>query len=53
LLFDLANLKAEPTGALSVGAVLAQPEKFRGRSVCCVVSGGNADPELFRNILAG
>jgi threonine dehydratase len=52
LLFSLANLKAEPTGALSVGAVLAQPEMFRGRSVCCVVSGGNADPEVFRNILA-
>lgn len=52
LLFSLANLKAEPTGALSVGALLAQPEMFRSRSVCCVVSGGNADPELFRTILA-
>jgi threonine dehydratase len=53
LLFSLANLKAEPTGALSVGALLADPESFRGRSVCCVISGGNVDPELFRNVLAG
>ena len=53
LLFELANLKAEPTSALSVGALLAEPEKFRGRAVCCVVSGGNVDPVVFRNILAG
>lgn len=53
LLFSLANLKAEPTGALSVGAVLARPELFRGRSVCCVISGGNVDPDVYREILSG
>ena len=53
LLYGLANLKAEPTGALSIGALLAQPELFRGKSVCCVVSGGNVDPEVYRTILAG
>ncbi len=53
LLFSLANLKAEPTGALSLAAVLTQPELFRARSVCCVVSGGNVDPEGFARILAG
>ena len=52
LLFSLANLKAEPTGALGVGALLAQPERFRDRKVCCVVSGGNADPGMFRSFLA-
>ena len=51
LLFTLANLKAEPTGALSVGALLTEPETFRGRSVCCVISGGNVDPELFARML--
>lgn len=51
LLFSLANLKAEPTGALSVGAVLTAPEMFRGKSVCCVISGGNVDPLVYRNIL--
>jgi threonine dehydratase len=53
LLFTLANLKAEPTGALSIAALLTAPEKFRGRSVCCVISGGNVDAEVFRKILAG
>jgi threonine dehydratase len=53
LLFTLANLKAEPTGALSLGALLAEPERFRGRSVCCVVSGGNVDAATFRALLQG
>jgi threonine dehydratase len=52
LLFSLANLKAEPTGALSVAALLTEPEAFRGRSVCCVVSGGNVDPAVYRELLA-
>lgn len=53
LLFQFANLKAEPTGALSIGALLTEPERFRGASVCAVVSGGNVDPELYLSILAG
>jgi threonine dehydratase len=52
LLFALANLKAEPTGALSVGAILAKPERFKGKRVCCVVSGGNADPALYAQLVA-
>ena len=51
LLFSLANLKAEPTGALGIGALLTEPGLFRDRSVCCVVSGGNVDPNVFRKIL--
>ena len=51
LLFWLANLKAEPTGALSIGALLTDPERFRDRSVCCVVSGGNVDPQVYKSIL--
>jgi threonine dehydratase len=47
LLFGLANLKAEPTGALALAALLAGPERFRHRRVCCVVSGGNVDPALY------
>jgi threonine dehydratase len=53
LLFSLANLKAEPTGALSIGALLTEPERFRDRSLCCVVSGGNVDAEVYREILKG
>jgi threonine dehydratase len=51
LLFARANVKAEPTGALSVAALLTQPELFRNRSVCCVVTGGNVDPEVYRRLL--
>ena len=51
LLFGLANLKAEPTGALAIGALLTEPELFQGRRVCCVISGGNVDPEVYRKIL--
>ncbi|HSU24501.1 MAG TPA: threonine/serine dehydratase [Pyrinomonadaceae bacterium] len=51
LYFGLANLKCEPTGALSLGAVLEKPELFVGKKVCVVVSGGNVDAEFYRNII--
>lgn len=53
LLFNLANLKSEPTGALGIAGLLAQPERFRGKKVCCVVSGGNVDPNVYLSILGG
>jgi len=52
LLFSLANLKAEPTGALALAAAMTQPQPFVGKRVCCVVTGGNVDPELYASILA-
>lgn len=51
-LCDLANLKAEPTGALTVAALAAEPERFRGQRICCIISGGNADPVWFGRIIA-
>ena len=48
-LFRLANVKAEPTGALSVGAL--SERGFAGKRVCCVVSGGNVDEELYAAVL--
>jgi threonine dehydratase len=53
LFFDQANLKVEPTGALSLGAILEDREKFAGQKVCLVVSGGNVDGEVYRQILSG
>ena len=47
------NLKVEPTGALALGAVLAQPERFVGKRVCCIVSGGNVDPLVYAKALEG
>jgi threo-3-hydroxy-L-aspartate ammonia-lyase len=51
LLFALANIKAEPTGALAIGAVLADSHRFKGKRVCCVISGGNADPALYAKLV--
>ena len=53
LLFFLANLKAEPTGALGVAALLTSPETFRDRRVCCVITGGNVDAAVYAGIIAG
>ncbi|HJT57620.1 MAG TPA: pyridoxal-phosphate dependent enzyme [Ktedonobacteraceae bacterium] len=49
--FRYVNLKVEPTGALALGALLAQPERFRGQRVCCIVSGGNVDPKVYTEVL--
>lgn len=52
LLFALANLKCEPTGALTLGAVLENKDKFANQKICLVVSGGNVDTEIYRRILS-
>jgi threonine dehydratase len=51
VLFSLANLKAEPTGALALAAVLQQPALFQGQRVCCVVTGGNVDPAVYARLI--
>lgn len=53
MLFDAANLKAEPTGALGLGAVLQEPERFAGQRVACVVTGGNVDAAFYAKLIAG
>jgi threonine dehydratase len=53
LCFHLANLKVEPTGAVTVGAMLAAGQRFRGQHVCCIASGGNVDPQVFWDIIGG
>jgi threonine dehydratase len=52
LYFSLVNLKVEPTGALSLGAILENAGKFKNKKVCLVVSGGNVDTEIYRKIIA-
>jgi threo-3-hydroxy-L-aspartate ammonia-lyase len=51
LYFNLANLKCEPTGALSLGALILHRERFRDKKVCLVVSGGNVDPASYAEII--
>jgi threonine dehydratase len=53
VLYTSANLKAEPTGSLTVGAVLTQPELFKGKRICCIVSGGNVDTATYASVLQG
>lgn len=52
LYFGLANLKCEPTGALSLGAVLTKKDRFAGKKLCLVVSGGNVDPAIYAKLIA-
>lgn len=49
--FLYVNLKVEPTGALSLGAILTEPERFKGKKICCIVSGGNVDPTLYASLI--
>ncbi len=51
LYFHLANLKCEPTGALSLGTLMLNRDQFAGKKVCLVVSGGNVDPALYANLI--
>ncbi len=52
LYFNLANLKCEPTGALSLGAVLMDKSRFAGQKICLVVSGGNVDPAVYARLVS-
>ncbi len=49
--FSLANLKCEPTGALSLGAVL-ENRSFFDKKICLVVSGANVDQDVYWQILS-
>ncbi len=45
------SLKVEGAGAIGVAALLEQPEKFHGKNVAVVLSGGNIDWPLFKEIV--
>jgi threonine dehydratase len=50
-LIDREKLVAEGAGAAGVAALLAHPERFRGRRVGIVVTGGNIDARLLASVL--
>jgi len=52
LYFNLANLKCEPTGALPLGAILVDTDRFKGKKVCVVVTGGNVDPATYAKLIS-
>ncbi|MHA2071804.1 MAG: threonine ammonia-lyase, partial [Candidatus Thorarchaeota archaeon] len=43
----------EGAGATSISPLLKNPERFYGRTVVCVVSGGNIEQSLFDGIIGG
>jgi threonine dehydratase len=52
LAFDRFKLVIEPGGAVSLACALQQPDRFRGRTVVVVASGGNVDRQTFARALA-
>jgi threonine dehydratase len=51
LLLNVEKTVAEGAGAASLAAILAQPERYRGRKVGLVLSGGNIDPRLLASVI--
>jgi threonine dehydratase len=51
LLVERGKIVAEGAGAVGMAALIAAPERFRGRRVGIVVSGGNIDARLLASIL--
>lgn len=51
--FRTLKLVVEPGGSAALAAVLAQPERFAGRTVVVVASGGNVDASVFAEVLVG
>ena len=47
----LQKTMAEGAGAAGLAAMLAEPERFRGRKVGLVLSGGNIDPRILASIM--
>jgi threonine dehydratase len=47
----LQKTMAEGAGAAGLAALLAQPERFRGKRVGLVLCGGNIDPRLLASIM--
>lgn len=49
--FEELKIVLEPGGAVALAAVLAGKFDARGRTVACVLSGGNVDPQLFADTI--
>ena len=51
LLWEKENQIVEGAGAITVAHILEQKERFRGKTVVAVISGGNIEETLFQEIL--
>ncbi len=51
LLLNIEKTVTEGAGAAGLAAVLATPERYRGRTLGIVLSGGNIDPRLLASVI--
>ena len=51
MLVNIEKTVVEGAGAAGLAAILAQPERFRGRKVGTTLCGGNIDTHLLANVL--
>ena len=51
LLLEIEKTLVEGAGAASLAALLVHPERFAGRKVCLVVSGGNIDLPVLSSVI--
>ena len=49
-LYELESILAEPAGALSVAALAPYQNQIKGKTVVCILSGGNFDSKRFPEI---
>jgi threonine dehydratase len=52
MLLEIEKTVVEGAGAAALAALIAHPDRFRGRNVGLVLSGGNIDPLLLSDIIA-
>jgi threonine dehydratase len=51
LAFDEYKAVIEPSGAIGLAAVMAEPARFKGRTVGIIATGGNVDPDAFSRMI--
>jgi threonine dehydratase len=52
LLWDKEKQVAEGAGAAAIAPIIENKDIFMGKTIAVVISGGNIEDKLFRNILA-
>lgn len=49
--FDRMKIVVEPTGAVAPAAMMNNVLNLKGKRVCAIISGGNVDPQFFKQLL--
>ena len=51
LAFDEYKVVIEPSGAIGLAAILAAPQRFRGKTIGIIATGGNVDADAFARMI--